>query len=121
MFDDNYEPPDDDRRNTQSTPESEVLRDIRKYIQDRGFDTIFDVLDAEPRELKVKQVHYVSRQERELRKWLHGHGPSAIISLYVQHYKLESSTPEFAINVCTIQRDCSVILLAMLLTIRRYD
>ena len=92
MLDDNYEPPDDDRYNTQSTSESEVLKDIRKYIQDRGFNTIFDVLDAELRELKVQQVHYVSRQERELRKWLHDDGPSAILSLYVQHYKLELST-----------------------------
>src|SRR5277367_3499954 len=79
VSDDNYELPND------------PLKDIRDYIRGYGFNTIFDVLDAELQELKVQQVHQVSRQQRELRKWLQGDGPSAILSLYVQHSKLEWS------------------------------
>jgi hypothetical protein len=79
ISDDNYELPND------------PLKDIRDYIRLRGFNTIFDVLDAELQELKVQQVRQVSRQQRELRKWLQGDGPSVILSLYIQHSKLELS------------------------------
>jgi hypothetical protein len=81
MQDDDYE----DKRQTK-------LDDIRGYIQHCGFDTIFDVLNAELQEFKVHQLQHVSRRERELQKWLHGDGPSAILSLYVEHSKLELST-----------------------------
>src|SRR5579859_5649421 len=79
IYDDNYELPDD------------PLKDIRGYIQRRGFNTIFDVLEAELREVDVQRVRHVSRQQCELRKWLQSDGPGAILSLYIQHYKLELS------------------------------
>src|SRR5579859_3427996 len=72
IYDDNYELPDD------------PLKDIRGYIQRRGFNTIFDVLEAELREVDVQRVRHVSRQQRELRKWLQSDGPGAILSLYIQ-------------------------------------
>lgn len=90
-LDDDYEPPDDNRYETLSIPESEVLKEIRAYIQLRGFNTIFDVLDAELRELKVRQTYL--HQQRMLRKWLQGDGPGAILSLYVAHSKLELPDP----------------------------
>jgi len=89
--DDNYEPPVENRYETLSIPESEALKEIRAYIQLRGFDTIFDVFDAELRELEVRRTYL--HQQRKLRKWLQGDGPAAILSLYVAHSKLELPDP----------------------------
>src|SRR5271169_575529 len=87
MPDDNYKPIADIQYETRSIPESETLKEIRTFIQLRGFNTIFDVLDAELRELTVRQQYL--QQQRKLRKWLQGDGPVAILSYYVEHSKLE--------------------------------
>ena len=81
----------DNRYETLLIPESEDLKEIRAYIQLCGFNTIFDVLDAELRELKVRKTYI--QQQRKLRKWLQGTGPGAILSLYLQHLKLDLPNP----------------------------
>ena len=91
MSEDDYAPRADNHYETQIIPESEDLKDIREYIQSRDFNTIFDVLDAELQDLKVQNKSYVSRQERELRKWLQSDSPSALLSLYTTHSKLQLS------------------------------
>ena len=60
--DNNYEPPVDNRYETLSIPESEDLKEIRAYIQLRGFNTIFDVLDAKLQKLKVRQTYLQQQQ-----------------------------------------------------------
>src|SRR5271155_99323 len=69
---------------------SETLKKIRTYIRNCGFDTIFDLVEAEIGEIQAFQsTAGPTRQEKELRKWLQGDGPGAILSLYVKHGKLQ--------------------------------
>jgi hypothetical protein len=69
---------------------SDALKKIRTYIRDCGFDTIFDLVEAEIGEIQaIQSTAGPTRQERELRRWLQGDGPGAILSLYVKHGKLQ--------------------------------
>jgi hypothetical protein len=47
---------------------NDLLKNIRSYIQNCEFNTIFDVLNAEIQILTVQKFDHVSRQQRELRK-----------------------------------------------------
>jgi hypothetical protein len=69
---------------------SDALKKIRTYIRSCGFDTIFDVVEAEIGEMQAFQTTAgPTRQDRGLRKWLQGDGPGSILSLYVKHGKLQ--------------------------------
>src|SRR5208282_2244913 len=79
----------------QPTPGRADLKKIRAFVKARDLEIIFDICETEVTELEEIKTSLenvklsMPLRERELRRWLIGDGISVILSIYVEHERLE--------------------------------